>query len=105
MLTPCDESESDRRMNVTIYVQEWLLWAGIGVALMVGAIVGLGFYVPAWALWAWGLGLALVGMLFTGLAVWILSVVKSWLERERGAGPRKYGTGSGTHSTRIFPDL
>ena len=92
-------------MNVTVYFQEWLLWAAIGVAMVVVALAGLGFYIPEWALWAAAFGLALVGMLLTGLAIWILIVVRSWLERERDLGYRDSSTGSGTRSDRIFPGL
>jgi len=87
-------------MNVTILI-EWLLWAGIGVALVAVALVGVGFYHPQWALLAWGVGLALVGILLMDLAVWIILVAKSW----RGAVPRKNESESDTHSVLIFPEL
>ena len=98
---PRDEADRDRRMNVTILNIEWLLWAGIGVALVAVALVGVGFYHPQWALWAWGVGLALAGILLLDLAVWIILVAKSW----RGAVPRKNKSESDTHSVLIFPDL
>ena len=97
----CDEADRDRRMNVTILNIEWLLWAGIGVALVAVALVGVGFYHAQWALWAWGAGLALAGILLMDLTVWIILVAKSW----RGAAPRKNESESDTHSVLIFPEL
>jgi hypothetical protein len=98
---PCDEAERDRRLNVTILNIEWLLWAGIGVALVAVALVGVAFYHPQRAMWAWGVGLALAGILLMDLAVWIMVVAKSW----RDAVPRKNESKSDTHPVLIFPDL
>lgn len=98
---PYDEAERDRRLNVTILNVEWLLWAGIGVALVAVALVGVAFYHPQRALWAWCVGLALAGILLMDLTVWIMVVAKSW----RGAKTRKNESESDTHSILIFPDL
>jgi hypothetical protein len=98
---PYDEAERDRRLNVTILNVEWLLWAGIGVALVAMALVGVAFYHPQWAPWAWAVDLALAGILLMDLAVWIIVVAKSW----RGAVPRKNESESDAHSVLIFPDL
>jgi hypothetical protein len=95
---PCDEAERDRRLNVTILSVEWLLWAGIVVALVTVALVGVALYHPQRAPWAWGVGLALAGVLLIDLAVWIILVAKSW----RGAVPRKNESESDTHSILIF---
>ena len=105
MRMPCDEAESERRMNVTIYVEAWMVWVAIGVLTVVVGLVGLGFYAPEWALWAAGFGLPLVGMLLMGLGVWVLVVVRSWLERERDGCPRQSRPESGALSGRVFPDL
>jgi uncharacterized membrane protein len=88
-------------MNVTILNIEWLLWAGIGAALVAVALVSVGFYHPQSALWAWGVGLALAGILLMDLALWIILVAKSW----RGAVPRKNESESDPHSVLIFPEL
>lgn len=66
---PCDEGERDRRLNVTILNIEWLLWAGIAVALVAVTLVDVALYDPQRALWASGVGLSLAGVLLTGLAV------------------------------------
>jgi hypothetical protein len=92
-------------MNITIYVEAWMLWMVIGVLTVLVGLVGLGFYAPEWALWAAGFGLPLVGMLLMGLGVWVLVVVRSWLERARDGWPRKSRTESGAPSDCIFPDL
>jgi len=98
---PYDEAECDRRLNLTILNVEWLLWAGIGVALVAVALVGVAFYHPQRAMWAWGVGLALAGILLMDLAVWIMVVAKSW----RGAVPRKNESESDANPVLIFPDL
>jgi hypothetical protein len=105
MRSPCDETENQRRLNVTIHVEAWLLWAAIGVGMVVVALAVLGFYVPEWALWAAGFGLPLVGMLLTGLGIWTLVVVRSWHEKESNGRPRKSRTESSAPSGRIFPGL
>jgi hypothetical protein len=88
-------------MNVTILNVEWLLWAGVGVALVAVALVGVAFYHPLWALWASVVGLVLAGILLVDLALWIILVAKSW----RGAVSRKNESESDTHSVLIFPEL
>jgi hypothetical protein len=98
----CDEPECDRRLNVTILNVEWLLWAGIGVALAAVAFVGVALYYPQRALWAWGVGLVLAGVLLMDLAVWILLATKSWRKNARGAVARKDESESDTHSILIF---
>lgn len=98
---PSDEAHRDLHINVTILNVEWLLWAGIGVALVAVALVGIAFYHMLWALWAWVVGLVLAGILLMDLAVWIILAAKSW----RGAVPRKNEPESDTHSVLIFPEL
>jgi hypothetical protein len=98
---PCDEVERDRRLNVTILNLEWLLWAGVGVALAAVALVGVALYHPQRALWALGVGLALAGVLLMDLAVWILLAAKSWRKNARGAVPQKDQSESDTHSILI----
>ena len=98
---PSDEADRDRRMNVTVLNIEWLLWAGIGAALVVVALVGVALYHPLWAPWAWVVGVVLAGILLMDLTVWIILVAKSW----RGAAPRKNESESDTHSVLIFPEL
>jgi uncharacterized membrane protein len=88
-------------LNVTILNVEWLLWAGIVVALVTVALVGVALYHPQRAPWASGVGLALAGVLLIDLAVWIILVAKSW----RGAVHRKNESESDTHSILIFPEL
>jgi putative Ca2+/H+ antiporter (TMEM165/GDT1 family) len=99
---PGDEAGRDRRLNVTILNVEWLLWAGIGVALVAVALVGVALYHPQRAVWASGVGLALAGVLLMDLAVWILLAAKSWRKNARGAVPRKDESESDTHSILIF---
>ena len=99
---PCDEAERDLRLNVTILNVEWLLWAGVGVALAAVALVGVAVYHPLRALWALGVGLALAGVLLMDLAVWILLAAKSWRKNARGAVLQKDECGSETHSILIF---
>lgn len=85
----CDEAERDRRLNVTILNAEWLLWAGIGVAVVAAALVGVALYHPQRTPWAFGVGLAIAGVLLMDSAVWILLAAKSWRMNARGAVPRK----------------
>jgi hypothetical protein len=99
--TPCDEAERDLRLNVTILNVEWLLWAGIGVALVTVALVGVALYSPR-ALWAWGVGLAFAGVLLLDFAVWILLAAKSWHKNARRAVPRKDESESDTYTILIF---
>jgi hypothetical protein len=98
---PYDEAERNQRLNVTILNVEWLLWAGIVVALAAMVLVGVAFYHPQRSQWPWGVGLALAGILLMDLAVWIMVVAKSW----RGAEPRKDESEGDTHSVLIFPGL
>jgi hypothetical protein len=98
----CDDAERDGHLNVTILNVEWLLWTGVGVALAAVTLVGVALYHPQRALWAWGVGLVLAGVLVMDLAVWILLATKSWQKKARGAVPRKDESESDTHSILIF---
>ena len=105
MLTTAHEPESGLRLDITIYVSAWLLWASLGIVLAAVSLVGLGFYAPKWAVWAAGFGLTLVGMLLTGLGICILGVMRCWFDTERDRGSRKSIVESGTDSYRMFPGL
>jgi hypothetical protein len=98
---PCDKTERDLRLNVTILNAEWLLWAGMGVAPVAVALVGIAFYHPRQALWTSGVVLVLAGVLLMDLAAWILLAAKSWHKNARGAVPREDESESDTHSILI----
>ena len=74
---------------------------GIGFALAAVSLVGLAFYAPMWALWAAGVGLALIVMLLTGLGICLLAIVRRWLDRNRDQVSRD----SIADYYRIFPEL
>jgi hypothetical protein len=98
----CEEAERDRRLNVTILNVEWLLWAGIGVAMVAAALVGVALYHPQRRPWASGAGLAIAGVLLMDVAMWILLAAKSWRMNARGTVPRKEESENNTHSILIF---
>ena len=92
-------------MRLTIYVEEWLLWVGIGVALLAGALLSVGFFIPEWALWMVGIVLALMGVLIMDLGLWIVIVLSCWVERESRADDRESAISSVTQNGRMFPGI
>jgi hypothetical protein len=95
-------AKRDRVVNITVHFNEWLLGAGIGGVLAVLALVGIGLYVPAWAVWAAGLGLTLMGMLFAGLGIWLLVVIKSVLAKEHGTACQLGNATANATDVRVF---
>ena len=92
-------------MRLTIYVQEWLLWVGIGVALLAAALLSVGFFIPEGALWMVGIVLALMGVLIMDLGLWIVIVLSCWAERESRADDRESAISSVTQNGRMFPGI